>query len=123
MASHLPTVNVSNPDLSEAVSLFKQKCRQTAKQARKICRGSGDKGLKWLNANGLSEDEKKVHTNLWNFYEGQLKLNVNFRNHRLHPMHYRQKPDMIIDDFVTRARTLAQKCQFIIYLCQTSMNV
>lgn len=42
--------------------------------------------------------------------EGQLKLNVNFRIHRLHLMQYRQKPDENIDDFVTRART--QKCQF-----------
>lgn len=44
--------------------------------------------------------------------EGQLKLNVNFRIHTLHLMQYRQKPDENIDDFVTRARTLAQKCQF-----------
>ncbi len=31
-----------------------------AKQARKICRGIGDEGLKRLNASGLSEEEKKV---------------------------------------------------------------
>lgn len=55
---------------------------------------------------------KKRPTKVWEFYEGQLKLNVNFRIHRLHLMQYRQKPAESIDDFVTRARTLAQKCQF-----------
>lgn len=114
-------MNWSDPDLSEAISLFKQKMSlyledeeidDAAKQARKICRGIGDEGLKRLNASGLSEDEKKVPGKLWDYFEGQLKLNVNFRIHRLHLMQYRQKPDESIDDFVTRARTLAQKCQF-----------
>lgn len=30
-----------------------------AKQARKICIGIGDEGLKWLNASGLSDADKK----------------------------------------------------------------
>lgn len=59
-----------------------------------------------------SEEDKKKTERLWNFFEGQLKLNVNFRIHRLHLMQYRQKQDENIDDFVTRARTLALKCQF-----------
>lgn len=48
----------------------------------------------------------------WIFFEDQLKLNVNLRIHRLHLMQFRQKPDECIDDFVTRTRTLALKCQF-----------
>ena len=121
MASHLPTMNWSDPDLSEAISLFRQKMclylddeeiEDEAKQARKICRGIGDEGLKRMNASGLSDDDKKKPDVLWNFFEGQLKLNVNFRIHRLHLMQYRQKQDESIDDFVTRARTLALKCQF-----------
>ena len=121
MASHLPTMNWSDPDLSEAISLFKQKMSlyledeeitDADKQARKICRGIGDEGLKRLNASGLSKRDKKVPDMLWEYFEGQLKLNVNFRIHRLHLMQYRQRPDESIDDFVTRARTLAQKCQF-----------
>jgi len=82
------------------------------KQARKICRGIGDEGLKRLNASGLSDAEKRNPDTLWNFFEGQLKLNVNFRIHRLHLMQYRQKPSESIDDFVPRARTLTLKCQF-----------
>lgn len=83
-----------------------------AKQARKICRDIGDEGLKRLNASGLTEAEKKSPDNLWKFFEGQLKLDVNFRIHTLHLMQYRQKPEESVDDFMTRARTLALKCQF-----------
>lgn len=121
MALHFPTMNWADPNLSEAISLLKQKMTlyledeeiaDEAKQGRKICRGIGDEGLKRLNASGLSDADKKRPNKLWEFYEGQLKLNVNFRIHRLHLMQYIQKPDESIDDFVTRARTLAQKCQF-----------
>lgn len=38
------------------------------KQARRICRGTGDEALKRLNASGLSEDEDKVPGNLWRFW-------------------------------------------------------
>lgn len=88
-------MNWSGTDLSEAISLFRQKmCLyiedeeivDEAKRARKICRGIGDEGLKRLNASGLSEEKKKKPVELWNFFEGQLKMDVNFRIHRLHLM-------------------------------------
>lgn len=79
---------------------------------RKICRGIGDEGVKRLNASRLSEENKKKLEELWKFFEGQLKMNVNFRIHRLHLMQYRQRPEENIDDFMTKARTLALKCQF-----------
>lgn len=69
-------MNWSEPDLSEAISLFKQKMSlyledeeisDEHKQAREICRGIEDEGLQRLNASGLSEDDKKVPANLWNF--------------------------------------------------------
>ena len=72
----------------------------------------GDEGLKRLNASGLTDAQKKKPEDLWKFFESQLKVNVNFRIHRLHLMQYRQKPSENIDEFVTRARTLALKCQF-----------
>lgn len=121
MASHLPMMNWSGPDLSEAISLFKQKmCLyiedekivDEAKRVRKICRGIGDEGVKRLNASRLSEENEKKLEELWKFFEGQLKMNVNFRIHRLHLMQYRQRPEENIDDFMTKARTLALKCQF-----------
>ena len=44
--------------------------------------------------------------------ESQLKTNLNFRVHRLHLMDYRQRSEESVDDFVTRARTQALKCEF-----------
>lgn len=121
MAHLLPTMNWSDPDLSEAMSLFKQKMNlyiddeestEHTKQARKICRGIGNQGLRHLNASGLTNEEKKLPEHLWNFFKSQLRVNVNFRVHRLHLMQYRQKQNETLDDFITRARTLAHKCDF-----------
>ena len=83
-----------------------------AAKARKICRGIGDEGLKRLNARDLSGEQKTNPVELWTLFENKLKGNVNFRIHRLHLMQYRQTQHESIDDFVTRARTLANKCQF-----------
>ena len=83
-----------------------------AAKARKICRGIGDEGLRRINASDLSPEQKQNPLELWTLFENQLKVNVNFRIHRLHLMKYRQTGDESIDDFVTRARTLANKCQF-----------
>ena len=60
-----------------------------AAQARIICSGLGDEGLKRLNASGLTDAQKKKPEDLW-FLENQLKVNVNFRIHRLHLMQYMQ---------------------------------
>ena len=83
-----------------------------AAKARKICRGIGDEGLslRRINASDLSPEQNPLE--LWTLFENQLKANVNFRIHRLHLMKYRQTGDESIDDLVTRARTLANKCQF-----------
>ena len=111
----------SCPYLGDAIGSFKQKMTlyvedenivTATAQARKICRGIGDEGLRRLNASGLTDDEKKNPVQLWDFFNKQLKVSVNFRIHRLHLMRLRQKTDETLDDFVTRARTLALKCQF-----------
>ena len=49
---------------------------------------------------------------LWTLFENQLKVNVNLRIHRLHLMQHRQRQDESLDEFITSARTLANKCQF-----------
>ena len=68
MASHIPVTDWSCPDLGDAIGLFKQKMTlfledenilTAVAQARKICRGIGDEGLRRLNASGLTDDQKK----------------------------------------------------------------
>ena len=111
----------TDPDLSEAMSLFKQKLKlyiedgiitDDGAKARKISIGVEDVGLRRLYASGLSDDDRKKSDTLWKFFEDQLKLNVNFRIHHLQLMQFRQKSGESKDDFVNRARTLGLKCQF-----------
>ena len=82
------------------------------KIALKILRGIGNEGLKRLNASGMSDADKKRPDKIWELFESQLKTNLNFRVHRLHLMDYRQRSEESVDDFVTRARTQALKCEF-----------
>ena len=81
-------------------------------KARKICRGIGDEGLRRLNVSGLTDEKKRKPDELWQFFENQLKVNINFRINRLHFMRYKQRPDESLDQFVIRARTLGLKCDF-----------
>ena len=121
VSTSIPTMDWSSTDMAESIGLFKQKMNlflddenvtDNAAKARKICRGIRDEGLRRINASDLSPEQKQNPLELWTLFENQLKVNVNFRIHRLHLMKYRQTGDESIDDFVTRARTLANKCQF-----------
>ena len=121
MASKYPSMNWDSPNLPETFKLFKQKmvlvCEdnevtEDEKIARKIKIGLGDEGLSRLNVSGLPEDEKKKPDKLWQFFENQLRVSVNFRIHRLSLMQYRQKEGESLDEFVNRARSLAQQCNF-----------
>jgi len=82
------------------------------KVARKIQIGINDEGLRRLNASSLSEVDKEDPAKLWKFFEDQLRVSVNFRIQRLALMQYRQQEGESLDDFVTRARTLGQQCEF-----------
>lgn len=121
MATKYPTMNWEDPNPAEAFKLFKQKMTlvcddnevtEEEKIARKIQIGVSDEGLKRLNASSLSEEDKKSPKKLWKFFEDQLKVSLNFRIHRLALMQYRQQDGESLDDFITRARTLGQVCEF-----------
>ena len=62
---------------------------------------------KWIGHQKIIRPDKT-----WELFESQLKTNLNFRVHRLHLMDYRQRSEESVDDFVTRARTQALKCEF-----------
>ena len=88
MSSRFPIMDWSCDDLGDAVSLFKQKVilyfedeniESDDAQARKICRGIGDEGLRRLNVSGLTDAQKREPDELWQFFENQLKTNINFR--------------------------------------------
>ena len=74
--------------------------------------GIDDEGLKRLNASNLTEEDKEKPAKLWKFFEDQLRVSVNFQIHRLALMQYRQQEGESLDEFVTRACTLGQQCNF-----------
>ena len=67
----------SSQDIGEALCLYKQKMElyledenivDAAAEARKILRGIGDERLMRLNGSGLTDDQKKIPTELWTFF-------------------------------------------------------
>jgi hypothetical protein len=105
----------------DALRMFKQKMTLVCEDNEvkedeaivlKIKIGLGDEGLRRLNASGLSDAQLKKPTDIWNFLERNLQVSVNFRIQRLLLMQMRQRGDETLDDFVTRARTHALKCEF-----------
>ena len=110
MSTKFPEMNREATDLSEEFKLFKQRMElvlvdqdvtNEKKQAIKIKIAVGNEGLRRINASGLSETDKDKPQELWKLLEAQLKVNINFRVHRLELMRYRQKKDEGIDEFVT----------------------
>ena len=119
--SRFPKMNWTSENHEEALQLFKQTmsyyCEDEditdpGKIALKILMGIGNEGLKRLNASVMSDADKKRPDKIWELFESQLKTNLNFRVHHLHLMDYRQRSEESVDDFVTRARTQALKCEF-----------
>ena len=106
---------------AEEFKLFKQRMElcltdndvtDNQKKANKIQIYIGTEGLRRLNASGLSVAEKKDPGKLWDLFENQLKIKVNFRIHRLEIMRYKQQPGETIEEFVSRCRLKAQECDF-----------
>ena len=119
--ARLPEMNWQMPDLASGFSLFKQRMELCLKDlditdevkiATKIKIALGVEGLRRLNASGLSTADQDKPEKVWDFFEKQLKVSINFRIHRLELMRYRQKPEESIDDFVTRCRDKSRQCTF-----------
>lgn len=108
-------------DMAEEFKIFKQRMElcildngltAKAKIATKIKLAIGPQGLRKLNASSLTEDDKKEPEKLWNLFEEQLNIKVNFRVHRLELMRYKQKPGETLDNFINRCREKARDCDF-----------
>ncbi|XP_030831434.1 uncharacterized protein LOC115920236 [Strongylocentrotus purpuratus] len=121
MSTKYPEMNWEVPDLPEEFKLFKQRMElvladqeitETKKKAIKIKIAVGNEGLRRINASGLSEADQEKPQELWKLFEKQIKVNINFRVHRLELMRYRQRQDESIDAFVTRCRDKANTCDF-----------
>ncbi|CAM1302408.1 Uncharacterised protein r2_g1227 [Pycnogonum litorale] len=108
-------------EVAEEFKIFKQRMElhfedqgieDEAKQAIKIKIYVGSEGLRRLNASGLTNSDMKVPAKIWDIFDQQLKIKVNFRIHRLEFLQYRQNKEETLDDFVTRCRTKGRECDF-----------
>ncbi|KAJ8041206.1 hypothetical protein HOLleu_11952 [Holothuria leucospilota] len=116
-----PEMRWEATDVAEEFKLFKQRMElcfldhgitDTSKQAIKIKIAVGNTGLRTINSSGLTAQDQTDPTKLWNLFESQLKIKVNFRIHRLELMNFRQKQNETLDEFVNRCRHKAKECDF-----------
>ena len=116
-----PEMDRSAKDLTETFTLFREHLElflqdggvtEGPKQATKIKLALGNQGLWRLNTSGMSEEEKKDPLKIWKLFSDQLTMKVNFRIHRLELLKYHQRSDENLDQFVSRCREKAAKCDF-----------
>ena len=118
MSAIIPVMDWSADDLAESFSLHKQKFSSLVDEeitdekakSRKLQRGIGDEGMKHLNASGLAAADLEKTAALFKFFEGQLKVSINFHTHCLYLMQFWQNSKESLGDFITVTRTLALKC-------------
>ena len=113
-------MNWSSTNTAESFCLFKQKVElffiikniTGEKQVPYILRGVEDEGLRRYNSWTLTDGQRKDPVYIWKCFEEQLEPAENYRVARLKLHYYNQRSDESLDDFVTRCRRQASKCQF-----------
>ena len=111
-------MDCASPDRANIFKLFKQKCQlyfsvqdaKKAKQVDHIMLLSGEEGLKYFNSLTLSDTEKNDSDHIWKRFEQQIEPKHNVRVARLYLQSYRQHECESVDDFMTRLKLYAQKC-------------
>ena len=110
-SEHIPRIDWVAPNQAETFKLFAQRLKLyfTVKKIKKdqvsyILLQVGDEGLRRYNAWTLSESEKTDPDVIFEKFTEQLEPSEHFRVCRLKLMHFRQKPNESLDEFVNRCR-------------------
>ena len=119
-SEHIPRMDWVAPNQAETFKLFAQRLKLyfTVKKIKKedqvsyILLQVGDEGLRRYNAWTLSDSEKTDPDVIFEKFTEQLEPSEHFRVCRLKLMHFRQKPNESLDEFVNRCKLLALKCEF-----------
>ena len=82
------------------------------KQVDHILLFAGEPGLRFYNSWGLPEEDKKDPQKVWEKFETQIEPKTNFRVARLFLQRLKQEEGESFDDFVSRCKLQAQKCNF-----------
>ena len=119
-SENIPRMDWLAPNQAETFKLFTQRLRlyftvkkiKREEQVSYILLQAGDEGLRRFNAWTLSESEKTDPDVIFERFTEQLEPSEHFRVCRLKLMHFRQKSNESLDEFVNRCKLLALKCEF-----------
>ena len=119
MSDSVPHVYWASDDKTAVIKLFKQRCElylvikdiKKDKQVQYILYFAGDKGLEKFNSWTMTDAQKKDPEEIWKRFIGQ-QISSNFRVARFYLQQYRQQEQESIDEYITRCRIQAQKCDF-----------
>ena len=120
MADHLPKMDWGAAHIPSAFKLFKQRCELYFKIKKiegesavtHILLAVGEEGLRRYNTWKLSPEDLKSPKAIWDKFEAQIEPTESFRICRLKLSHFKQNPNESLDDFTTRAKAVALKCDF-----------
>lgn len=115
-----PRMNWEDADQANSIQLFQQQCAlyfsvkdiPVDKQVDHILLFMGATGIKIYNSWSLTEPEKKDPTVVWSKFMAQIQPKENFRVARLYLQKFAQRDSETIDDFLSRLKLHAQKCEF-----------
>ena len=119
----LPQMNWDAPDPITAFARLKQKCQLMFSSVLKdaddeekvsyISLWSGEKGLDIYNSwTFTKEEDRKKPAIIFERFENQLEPKTSHRIHRYTLQGMRQEQGEPVDDFISRLKNLAAKCQF-----------
>ena len=118
--SIMPQMDWSSHDIVNTFEMFKQQCElyfsvkdiKKQKQVDNILLLSGREGITKYNSWGLSGEEAKNPEKVWQKFGEQIKPKTNFRVARLFLQKFKQNPTENIDEYVSRLKLHAKKCDF-----------
>ena len=118
-----PQMDWNAPDPITAFAKFKQKCQLMFSSVLKdtddeekvsyILLWSGEKGLDIYNSwTFTKQEDKKKPAIIFERFENQLEPKTSYRIHRYTLQGMRQEQCEPVDNFISRLKNLAAKCQF-----------
>ena len=115
-----PKMDWGHPDRPQAYKEFKQMANMwfqvknipAAQQHNYIILWAGREGLRIFNTWGLTDEQLQDPNNIWDRFSKHVEPHENFRIHRLEFQRYKQGEEESVDEFYTRCKAKAIKCQF-----------
>ena len=117
-----PRMNWLAADLPTEFRSFKQYCelifsgpfrdKEQAERVTYILLWVGQEGLRMYNTWDLTDVERQNINIIWTRFTAMIEPKSNFRLNRFHLQKFKQSSTETADEFMTRCKTQARKCQF-----------